>query len=91
MELSKVWNPQPNHQIITEDIFFQNWFQHGWKNLYQVLFPCSCFSFFKALPFFHFIQKMRQLASSLPDMDGSGYGNMKRQYEELAGRYALDV
>ena len=34
---------------------------------------------------------MRQLASSLPDMDGSGYGNMKQQYEELAGRYVLNV
>ena len=91
MELSKVWNPQPNHQIISEDIFFQNWFQHGLKKSISGVISMLLFFFLEALPFFHFIQKMRQLASSLPDMDGSGYGNMKRQYEELAGRYALDV
>ena len=46
MELSKVWNPQPNHQIISEDIFFQNWFQHGWKKSVLGVISMLLFFFF---------------------------------------------
>ena len=91
MELSKVWNPQPNHQLLLKAFSFKNDFNMVEKKSVLGVISMLLFFFFKALPFFHFIQKMRQLTSSLPDMDGSGYGNMKRQYEELAGRYALDV